>query len=394
MGYEILFFWMARMILMTTYALDDIPFYKVYFHGILRDKNGRKFSKSLGNGLDPLEVITRYGTDALRLSLIKGVTAGNDSRFYEEKVEAGRNFVNKLWNISRYILSSVSEARIIDSEPVGQSLADKWILNKLKLTAREVGRRLDQSDFSGASEILSIFTWSDFADWYLEISKIEKNKDDILLYALQNLLKLWHPFIPFVTEEIWRNFSQGLLMIEDWPEVAVAPGLLSSLKNLFQPSSETSIGGNFELIKEIIVAVRNMRTENKISPVQLAKALILSAAKSELIDEQQEIIKKLARLEELTIAKAEEKPPSSAVQVIDEAEIYLNLAGLIDIGAEKLRLSKEIEATQHYAKSLELKLADKAFVSHAPEAVVAGEKNKFDQAKEKLDKLKNQLSSL
>jgi len=394
MGYEILFFWMARMILMTTYALDDIPFYEVYFHGILRDKNGRKFSKSLGNGLDPLEVSAKYGTDALRLSLIKGVSAGNDSRFYEEKVSAGRNFVNKLWNISRYILSAVSESRIIETKPEALTLADKWILNKLKLTVQEVTRRLDQSDFSGASEVLSVFTWSDFADWYLEISKIEKNKDEILLYILQNLLKLWHPFIPFVTEEIWQNFDHGLLMVEDWPKASEVAGLLNSIKNLFKSSGGEEVAYDFELIKEIIGAIRNLRMENKISPAQLAKVTVLSVGKSELVSQQSEIIKKLSRLDELNIAKEGEKPLSSAVQVIDGAEIYLNLSGLVDVEAEKSRLSKEIEAVQHYVKSLELKLSDKEFISHAPDAVVAGEKNKFDQAKEKLDKLKNQLGSL
>ncbi|MCU0679909.1 MAG: valine--tRNA ligase [Planctomycetes bacterium] len=222
MGYEILFFWMARMILMTTYALDDIPFKNVYIHGILRAKDGRKFSKSLGNGLDPLEVINQYGTDALRLSLMKGITPGNDARFYEEKVEASRNFVNKLWNISRFILGKIEAEKVknIKERPEAKTLADKWLLNKLDGIILKTTKELDNHNFSLAAEILYEFTWSDFADWYLEIAKIENGKDEILIYTLKTLLKLWHPYIPFVTEEIWNKLGEEkMLLIEKWPTV-------------------------------------------------------------------------------------------------------------------------------------------------------------------------------
>ena len=197
MAYDILFFWMARMILMTTYTLDDIPFKNIYIHGILRAKDGRKFSKSLGNGLDPLEVIAKYGTDALRLSLIKGVSAGNDSRFYEEKVEGSRNFVNKLWNVSRYILQL--EERDESGEP---TLADRWIWSRFNRLIKEVTGQLDNCQFSAAAENIYDFLWHDFADWYLEISKIKNQNEQyqsgkFLLPILEGLLKLLHPFIPF-----------------------------------------------------------------------------------------------------------------------------------------------------------------------------------------------------
>lgn len=398
MGYEILFFWMARMILMTTYALDDIPFKDVYIHGILRAKDGRKFSKSLGNGLDPLEVIEKYGTDALRLSLVKGVTAGNDSRFYEEKVEGARNFVNKLWNISRYIFSAIDNPQIIAVQPEAKSLADQWILNKLAVVSLEAGQQLDRADFSGASETLTEFTWNDFADWYLEVSKIEKNKDDILLYVLQNLLKMWHPFIPFVTEEIWSKIEgAGLLMVENWPLAEVGDrkeGLLSVIKHALRLDNQTENKNDFELVKEIITSLRNLRGENKVEAGKWAKAVVLAGNRKELVEGQREIIMKLARLETLEIMEAGKKPKGSAAAVIGGMEIYLDLAGLIDVAAEKDRLNKELETVGKYLKGLEIKLGNEEFVKHAPAAVVASEKNKLAEAQEKIKKLEAQLESL
>lgn len=394
MGYEILFFWMARMILMTTYALDDIPFKEVYIHGILRDKNGKKFSKSLGNGLDPLEVIEKYGTDALRLSLIKGVSAGNDSRYYEEKIEGARNFVNKLWNISRYILSSVENPRVISARPEPKTEADKWILHKLDTAIRNIDEAFAKVDFSGASDILTEFTRDDFADWYLEISKIENGKDEILLYILQNLLKLWHPFIPFVTEEIWSKINnQNLLMVASWPiSEAKKERLIDNIKELFHLSHETA--ADFSLVQKIIIALRNLRAENKIEAGKFAKASIISGNFSEFLQSQKEIIMKLARLDDLMIIVSGDKPKGSAAKVISGVEIYLDLAGLIDVEAEKARLEKDLAEIGQYVKTLEIKLGNNEFSDNAPKAVVAKEQEKLALAQDKLAKLKDQLSSL
>jgi valyl-tRNA synthetase len=396
MGYEILFFWMARMILMTTYTLDDIPFKEVYIHGMLRAKDGRKFSKSLGNGLDPLEVIEKYGTDALRLSLIKGVTAGNDSRFYEEKVEGSRNFVNKLWNISRYIFSSSTSFEIISEKPQTKTLADEWILGRLNYTAVVSGEYLEKADFSGAVETLIEFTRDDFADWYLEISKIESDKEQILLYVLQNLLKLWHPFIPYVTENIWSKFDNaGILMVETWPEISniKKSGLVSKVKGALHLTTTEEVA-EFDLIKQTITALRNLRSENKVDAGKWVKATIITTDKKELLESQKEVLMKLARLETLEILETGEKPKGSAVAVISGLEIYLDLAGLIDVAAEKERLNKELEVVEKYAKSLDLKLSNAEFVSNAPTAVVDKEKEKLAEAREKLGKLKAQLESL
>lgn len=395
MGYEILFFWMARMILMTTYALDDIPFKDVYIHGILRDKNGKKFSKSLGNGLDPIETIKQYGTDALRLSLIKGITPGNDARFYEEKVEGARNFVNKLWNISRYILQSTENARLVEDMPEAKTLADKWVLNKLNATIESATQALDQSNFSLASEILYDFTWSDFADWYLEIAKVEGDKDEILLYTLQTILKLWHPFIPFVTEEIWKHLDlpaqagKEMIMVAKWP--SFAPAFTEVMAGKKATAGDAQV--EFDLIKDIITSIRNLRSENKIEPAKLVDVTIIAGDKKDLIESQIEIIKKLARCE-IIIAEKGSKPENSIGTVIGGVEIYISLAGLVDIEAEKQRLQKEIDMAQNYIKGIELKLANEDFIAHAPEAVVNGEKNKLKTTQDKLEKLQDQLSNL
>ncbi|MFA4871694.1 MAG: valine--tRNA ligase [Patescibacteria group bacterium] len=385
MGYEILFFWMARMILLTTYALDDIPFKDVYIHGILRDKNGKKFSKSLGNGLDPLRIIEKYGTDALRLSLLKGMAPGNDSRFYEEKVEGARNFVNKLWNISRYILSSVEKIKLIEKPPKAKTLADRWILAKLNSVINSATPEMDKYNFSMASDILYEFTWSDFADWYLEIAKIEGNKDEILLYALQNVLKLWHPFCPFITEEIWKNLDNSFLMVSNWPEA--------------KKNKKSEAENNFNLIKEMISSIRNLKSEYKIEPAKFISATIISQENKKLIESQKEIIKKLARCNiEVGTGRLDvtsgSKPENSIGAVVGGIEIYISLAGIVDMEAEKKRLQKEITEAGKYIKGLELKLDDKNFASRAPKAVINGETEKMKITKDKLEKLNQQLNNL
>ncbi len=378
MGYEIIFLWMVRMILLSTYALDDIPFKNVYIHGMLRAKDGRKFSKSLGNGLDPLEIIEKYGTDALRLSLIKGVTAGNDSRFYEEKVEGARNFVNKLWNISRYILQTVAQPRLIEEVPATRTLADDWILSRLNETTAATTAELDKYNFSSAGELLHEFTWSDFADWYLEIAKVEGAKDELLLFILQKILKLWHPFCPFITEHLWNELgAKNLLLVAAWP------------KNF---AVDIGAGADFQSIKDIITSIRNLRGENKIEPAKLVTISIIAGDKTELIKKEQNIIKKLGRVENLIIKN--NKPEGGIGAVAGGVEIYLDLAGLVDVETEKKRLAKEISETEKYLSGIAIKLNNQEFVANAPEEIVLKEKEKMEPAQEKLDKLKNQLDSL
>ncbi|MFH0818433.1 MAG: valine--tRNA ligase [Patescibacteria group bacterium] len=373
MGYEILFFWMARMILMSAYALNDIPFRSVYIHGILRDKDGQKFSKSAGNGIDPILMIDKYGCDALRMSLIKGVTPGNDARFYEDKVLASRNFINKLWNVSRYIIMSSDEIKI--SQLNINTVADHWIISKLQNLIQSTKDNLDKYNFSQAGENLYDFMWRDLADWYLEITKFQPNQE-ILIYILDNLLRLLHPFIPFVTEEIWQNFdTDKLLMIEAWP---VVDGKLID--------NETE--AEFKNIQDIIIQIRNLRTQYKIAPSKIFAVY----TQADIHENIKQIISKLARVE-INCAWTDAKNKITEVSNADY-KFKIILGELIDIDAEKTRLAKEIFALEKYTSSLEKKLANKNFTANAPAQVIEQELAKLSEKTKILKDLKKSLENL
>ncbi|MFA5413732.1 MAG: valine--tRNA ligase, partial [Patescibacteria group bacterium] len=378
-GYDILFFWIARMILMTTYVLGDIPFEKVYLHGLVRDEKGRKMSKSLGNIIDPLDMIAKYGTDAVRLSLVLGTSPGNDMKLSDEKIAGFRNFTNKLWNIGRYVIEK-TKGENGGKKIKAETLAEKWILSRLNNVVGEVTKNLDELEFSQAGEKLRAFTWDEFADWYIEINKIQPN-NLLLANCYASLLKLWHPFMPFVTETLWPNFGEKLLMISEWPKLD---------KKLIDKKAEK----DFEILKNVIVAIRGLRADYKIEPAKKVSAMIYSGGKTKLLEEQAEIIKILARVENLEIKKSGEKPEKSVGAVVEGVEIYLQLAGLIDVPKEKARLEKELFEAEKYFGVLENKLSNKSFLANAPKELVAGEKEKMELQKEKVQKIKDQLKSL
>jgi len=383
-GYDILFFWVARMILMTTYVLGVIPFEKVYLHGLVRDEQGRKMSKSLGNVIDPLDVCKKYGTDAVRLSLLLGNSPGNDCKLSEEKIAGFRNFSNKLWNMSRFMSLQISNFKIQnDRIPETKTLADQYILLKLNSTIDVVCRLIESFQFSQAGEILRDFTWTELADWYLEIAKIEGNKSEILNYILNTILKLWHPFMPFVTEQIWTEIysEEKMLMIEKFPQK----------QNI---SVHSEVLEDFYIIKNIITGIRSLRAENKIEPAKKLNVSISAGDKVNLLKVNIEIIKGLARVEELNISKKAEKTKTAIGFVESGVEVFVDLFGAIDIEAEKVRLQKEIANVEPYVIGLEKKLNNIEFVNNAPEKVVMIEKKKLVEAQEKLIKLKSQLNSL
>lgn len=383
-GYDILTLWVSRMIMMSFFALNEIPFEKVYLHGTVLDKNGKKMSKSKGNGVDPLEVIDKYGADALRLSLLMGSTPGNDSRYNEEVVETKRNFINKLWNISRFILGSVSEEALNYNYkicPEAKTLADRWIISEFNNLIDKVTKNLDSLDFSYAADELSEFTWSKLADWYLEIAKIEKEKDEILVYLLKNLLILWHPFVPFVTETIWQSIDDNLLMVSSWPKD------LSSKKSLKFENKE------FDILKDIVVAIRNARSLNKIEPSQKLKAIIYGHDSLDLLLEQQENIKNLKTgLSEIEIVEKGDKIERAITAVVSNIEIYL--IGELDTVKEKERLTKEVNNLTKLIGLQELKLQNQEFVGRAPESIVKAEKEKLLNYKTELIKIEDSLKSL
>ena len=375
-GYDILFFWVARMILMTSYTLGEVPFKQVYLHGLVRDEKGRKMSKSLDNIINPLDMIAQFGADATRLSLIIGSTPGNDTKLSEAKVAGYRNFTNKLWNISRFVLGSVETVEHADSVEV-VTLADKWILSRFATVSSEITEHLERNEFSQAGEKLRDFTWNEFADWYLEIAKIQKGTttDKNLLYILEHLLAYWHPFMPFVTETIWKQIEpEAMLMVHQWPMVSFEQDLESEKE--------------FTQVRDLIVAVRNIRAEYK---VDQKKMIFISIKTSDqrVIESQIEIVKKLAKVEQVSFDDKTQDNTFASV-VLGEIVVSVNFAGLVDREKEQQRIAIEIKETKNYLALLEQKLGNTEFTQKAPEQVIAGMKEKKQQAEQKLTALHEQ----
>ncbi len=380
-GYDILFFWVARMILMTTYLLDAVPFKTVYLHGLVRDADGRKMSKSLDNILDPLDVIEQYGTDALRLSLVIGSTPGNDLRLSDAKIESFRNFGNKLWNISRYAAITNNQNPITkESTPGTRSDADHWILSRLSEVTLEVTRLLENYQLSLAGEKLRDFTWNEFADWYVEIHKVEKN-DAVLHHAWKTLLTLWHPFMPFVTEAIWETFGyaeKNLLMVEKWPT-----------KNTVESAGDRA--QRFQLVIGLITAIRSIRTTYRIEPMKkLVVAVEHSSAR--ILDENKDVFMRLARVEKIISPK--ELSNTGAHIQSGLLNAFIELHGIVDFDAEKKRLEKEITDKEKYIASILKKLENKNFIERAKPEIIEAEKKKLDETKAQVSDAKRHLSSL
>ncbi|MEA2064798.1 MAG: class I tRNA ligase family protein [Patescibacteria group bacterium] len=396
-GYEILTLWVSRMIMMSLFAVNEIPFEKVYLNGMVLDEYGKKMSKSKGNGIDPLDVIDKFGADAVRLSLLIGNTPGNDMRLSEEKIEGCRNFINKLWNISRYILQNQkSEIKDQKINYDNLTLSDKWILNNfdsvidLEHTAKITRSKsftefLDHYDFSFAASFLQTFTLDFFADWYLEISKFEKTseKNKILIYILKRLLILWHPFIPFATEKIWGNFnSKNLLMIEKWPT-----------KKLKIPVDNCY----FHIIQDIIKSIRNARSQYKVKSSQKIDMVIYSknSKKLDLIKSQKHLIKNLRTgINKFKIKKINEKNENVKDVIyltVSDSDIEIYLIGMIDKNKEKENLQKEINNLEKYLNQIKNKLDNKNFISKAPAEIVKIEKRKYKETESKLKKIQCKL---
>lgn len=384
-GYDILFFWVARMIIMSEYALNAIPFKTVYLHGLVRDKDGVKMSKSLGNVIDPLEMSEKYGADATRLSLIIGNSPGNDLKLSEEKIASFRNFSNKIWNISRYAILNAKRKKI-DAKKL--TIADKWIIAKLQILEQEIKDYYDNIELSPAGEKLREFIWGDLADWYIEISKAQKS--DVLNYVLKNILILAHPLIPFLTEHIWevagfKKNEKDLLMIQTYP-ISIGRQTEKNLKINVKKSEQ-----EFELIKNIIIAARNIKQEYKVEPRQKVSATIYSK-NNKIIKESREGISLLAGLSELNIAPSGKKPVDSAQAIGKGFSLYIPLSGLIDKEKETIRFKKELEESLKYKESLSQKLNNEEFIKKAPSQIIAQIKAKFDEQEKKIKELETRIN--
>lgn len=393
-GYDIIFFWVARMLIMGMEFMKEIPFEKVFIHGLVRDSQGRKMSKSLGNGIDPLEVIEKYGADTLRFMLITGNTPGNDMRFYWERVEGTRNFANKIWNASRFALMNM-EGYDKDAELAPYTLADKWILSRLQDTVKDVTGLLERFELGEAGRAIYDFIWSEVCDWYIEIAKPRLyNKEaaaerataqHVLATVLVSAMKLLHPYMPFITEEIYQCLPHEAesIMISKWP---VAD------ESLVDPEAERGMNAIMDSIK----AIRNMRAEVNANPGKKIPAIMLvSEDLREVVAHNDSYIELLGGIDNLELRPLNgEKPENAMAAVVTGIEVYLPLAGLIDVEKETQRLSKELAAMEKDLQRAGGKLNNAGFLAKAPEDVIAKERAKYEELSGKIEAVKKRMAYL
>jgi valyl-tRNA synthetase len=399
-GYDILFFWVARMIMMGIENTGEIPFYTVYLHGLIRDDKGEKMSKTRGNVVDPLDLVEQYGTDALRFALLMGTSPGNDSRLSPEKMEAGRNFANKLWNAARFVVRNLNSGDTT-GQIRGDTLTpeDRWILSRLNRTVATVTRLIDDFQFGEAQRQIHDFLWGEFCDWYIEFAKIclasgsrSSSPLKVLVHVLEKSLRLLHPYMPFLTEELWQNLKQRLgrpetdsIMVTAYPEADAS---------MIDPAAEAEI----EAIIEIIRSIRNARAQYKVESNRWIEVKIhTDPSLHQTIAPYTESIKTLARANPITFLKGEpgeETADSSLVLPLTQATVVIPMASMFDLEAEKKRVQKELEQVETEVGRLESRLQDQAFLTKAPAAVIEKERQKLYTLNDKLEKLRQQSSRL
>jgi len=387
---EIIFFWVARMIMAGLKFRKDIPFRDVYIHGTVRDSTGTKMSKSLGNVIDPLDIIGDVGSDALRFSIISITSQGQDVFLSRDKFELGRNFANKLWNASRYVLMNLEGSAPGGGIDKGKlTLADRWILSSLNRTVEKVTRSLEVYRFSDAASALYDFIWHKYCDWYLEISKLSDDKETtrkVLVKVLAGALRLLHPFMPFITEEIWQKIPgtpARWIMTADWPEAD-------------KEHDDAEALGNMEKLIGIITAVRNVRAFWNIGH-DVRMGILLSAGSREdqrLLEENTLYIERLARCEISALGKDVSRPDQSVAALIGGVKLFIPLGGTVDVEKEKARIAKKMEDLERYLGGIDKKLANKSFLDKAPEDVVRKEKAKRDRFREQVENLKENLAAI
>ncbi|NOH17104.1 valine--tRNA ligase [Clostridium cochlearium] len=393
-GYDIIFFWVARMIFSGLHNMKDIPFKNVLIHGIVRDSEGKKMSKSLGNGVDPLDIIDKYGADALRFMLITGNAPGNDIRFYEERVESARNFANKIWNASRYVMMNLDKDLMEKYKDCKDyNIADKWILSRINEVTKEVTDNIDKFELGMASQKIYEFMWNEFCDWYIELSKPvlygedEKAKGvtfNVLFNVLTTGLKLLHPIMPFITEEIYTHIQdkEETITTSKWPEYK---------EELRDKSAEE----NMNYIIEAIKSLRNVRTEMNVPPSRKAKVMIYAVEGKKAFEEGTVYFEKLASASEVIFLNSKNDAPENAVSAVTKGgEMFMPLLDLVDLEKELERLNKEKQKLEKEIERVEKKLSNANFVNKAPEAVVNEEKAKGEKYKEMLDAVLERIQSL
>ena len=392
-GYDIIFFWVARMIFSGCEQMKKIPFHTVLIHGLVRDDKGRKMSKSLGNGIDPLEMAEQYGADALRFNLITGNSPGNDMRFYTERCEAMRNFANKIWNASRFLMMNLTIQE--NALPEKLELEDKWILSKLNTVIAEVTENMDHYELGVAAQKIYDFIWDTYCDWYIEMTKSRLQGEDeaakvqaqqVLCYVLTDILKLLHPFMPFLTEEIWQalpheaNCEKNFLMLQQWPEYRA---------DLAFPQEEKAV----EMLMDAVKAVRARRSEMNVPPSKKAH-LTIATAEGDIFTAGIPFLKRLGYASDVSVVAQKEETKGEVTVVTHVAKISMPLAELVDLEKEKARIAKELKKNRGELEKLEKKLSNPGFLAKAPENVVAAEKERAEKLAALIAQLEEQEASM
>ena len=392
-GYDIIFFWVARMIFSGCEQMKKPPFHTVLIHGLVRDDKGRKMSKSLGNGIDPLEMVKQYGADALRMNMVTSNSPGNDTRFYVERCEAMRNFANKLWNASRYVMMNLSEDSVNQLPAMDKlEISDKWVLSKLNTLIAEVTENLEKYELGVAVQKVYDFIWDTYCDWYIELTKARLYGEDadrkqtaiqVLVYVLDQVLRLLHPFMPFITEEIWQSLPHegDALIVAAWPQYR---------EDLAFGEEES----HMESVMNAIRSIRNRRAEMNVPPSKKA-ALYVLTSKPQVFTEGEGFILRLAYADSMTLLDAEPENLNGMVTCATaDAKLYIPMGQLVDVAKELERINKELEKARKNLASLEGKLSNESFISRAPEAVVAAERAKAQKARDLIVSLEESLKAM
>ena len=388
-GYDIIFFWVARMIFSGLEHMGDIPFKTVFFHGLVRDAQGRKMSKSLGNGIDPIEVIEKYGADALRFTLVTGNSPGNDMRFTEEKLESSRNFANKIWNAARFIHMNIDGFDVKNELPESLTLEDQWIVSALNTVTKEVTENLEKYELGIAVQKLYDFIWDQFCDWYIELAKTRLMAKDetsvgarqVLVWTFTSILKLMHPFMPYITEEIWQTMPHEgeALMVADYPQYN---------EKYAYPQAETEM----HRIMEVIRAIRNRRAEMNVPPSRRAKVYVASSFE-ETFRKGAQFVARLAYASEVEVGEAFSIPGAVTIVTAD-AKVYIPMDELVDKEAELKRLNKELETAQKQLDQVNAKLNNPGFTGKAPANVVEGARQNAQKLEDKIKMIASSIEAL
>ncbi|MCL2673458.1 MAG: class I tRNA ligase family protein, partial [Alphaproteobacteria bacterium] len=377
-GYDIIFFWVIRMVFSGLYFTGELPFHTVLFNGLVRDELGRKFSKSLGNGIDPLEMTEKYGSDALRFALTSNTVLSGDLKFSEEKVVAARNFNTKIWNACRFVLGRLGpDFKLGHGIPAATKAEDRWILSRYNALVKDVNESLEACDHGTAARRIYDFFWNDYCDWYLEISKFRDDADQVLMFVLEGMLRLMHPFVPFITENIWRQTGRQFLIYAEYPQYDTGLDF-----------TEESRG--FDKVIAAVTAVRNLRASMDVKPM-VKTTVFIETKDKDIFRNCRYVFDRLAS--EIVF----EAPPSQikvAAAVTDDARISLPMSELVDKAKEILRLNKEKDKAAAEIQFLNDKLGNPAFKEKAPAALIAAETEKLASAKNRLAMIQQSLADL